>query len=53
MGWTSYPCPNCGQAQTEQHENGQTINPKLCAACSEKEKEKHDEKAEVASKRGR
>jgi predicted RNA-binding Zn-ribbon protein involved in translation (DUF1610 family) len=35
MGRTTYPCPGCGQQQTETHENGQEITPKLCPACAE------------------
>lgn len=36
MGTTSWPCPSCGQAQTEIHENGHEVALRLCAACQEK-----------------
>jgi transcription elongation factor Elf1 len=38
MGVTTFPCPRCGQAQRETHDNGETVEVRLCAACEEKQK---------------
>jgi len=40
MGITSWPCPKCGQVQTETHENGHEVQAtRKCAACEEAERE--------------
>lgn len=35
MGRTTYPCPGCGQAQTQEHPNGEEVALAPCAACKE------------------
>jgi len=40
VGETTWPCPVCGQAQKEAHDNGQAPTRSLCAACEEKHQEK-------------
>jgi hypothetical protein len=35
MGVTTYPCPGCGQAQRQEHQNGIEIAPSLCPRCLE------------------
>lgn len=35
MGVTVYPCPSCGQAQRQEHPNGEGVKLGPCAACSE------------------
>lgn len=43
MGVTTYPCPGCGQAQRQEHPNGQVILPTLCPACAEHFSQERDE----------
>ena len=43
MGVTTFPCPKCGQAQSETHENGAAVKVRLCAACAESFTKERDE----------
>lgn len=43
MGVTSWPCPGCGQQQSQAHENGAEIKIALCAACAEHFTKERDE----------
>jgi len=45
MGITSWPCPSCGQVQTQTHENGEEVEAsRPCAACAEAEVKKAERK---------
>jgi hypothetical protein len=35
MGVTIWPCPGCGQAQRQEHPNGEAVETRPCAACRE------------------
>lgn len=35
MGVTTWACPGCGQAQRQEHQNGEAVITTLCAACAE------------------
>jgi len=50
VGLTEWPCPACGQAQKEVHENGQAPTRLLCAACQEEADAQGESEAEHARK---